>query len=105
MNQNQFSTTQLKEIWTQSCADLQTQLTPAVYTTWIATNPLTQLELLDANRAIGTITCPTAFHATNLKKNLYTQIRSTLEKSTNLSIDLQFVVGTINSNNEKQNSK
>lgn len=85
---------QVKSIWQQVCNDLQTQLTPAVYNTWIISNPLSHVQTTeDGLKAYGTITCPTAFHATNLKKNLYGQLKSSLEKYLQVATELEFVVG------------
>jgi chromosomal replication initiator protein len=89
-----FSETEVKTLWQQVCLDLQAQLTPAVYSTWIVSNPLTQVEINQAGVALATISCPTAFHATNLKRNLYTQLKLTLEKHLEKQVDLTFKVGS-----------
>ena len=89
-----LSESEIAEIWKASQAELQTQLTPAVFNTWIVSNPLTSLEFDSQNQALATITCPTAFHATNLKKNLYTQIKESLERQLNKTVEITFVVGT-----------
>ncbi len=87
---------EVKSIWQQVCTDLQTQLTPAVFSTWVLSNPLTHIQTSeDGLKAFGTITCPTAFHATNLKKNLYGQLRASLEKYLHLPTELDFRVGEI----------
>ncbi|MFZ5438312.1 MAG: chromosomal replication initiator protein DnaA [Patescibacteria group bacterium] len=81
------------KVWKASQESLKTQLTPAVFNTWIVSNPLTKVEVDQQNQALATITCPTAFHATNLKKNLYVQIKETLEKELNKAVELEFIVG------------
>ncbi len=85
-----------KKIWQQACAHLQLQLTPAVYSTWILSNPVTEIVFDDANRALVTITSPTAFHSTNLKKNLHMQIKTALDKATGRDVDITYRVGDIN---------
>ena len=65
---------QVKNIWAKACAQLEIQLSPAVYNTWIAANPLTQLQYGDNSTCLAIITSPTAFHSTNLKKNLHIPI-------------------------------
>lgn len=87
---------EVKSIWQQVCNDLQTQLTPAVFNTWVLSNPLTHIQTSDDGlKAFGTITCPTAFHATNLKKNLYAQLKSSLEKYIQLPTEIEFRVGEV----------
>lgn len=93
MSDHVFSDGEVVTLWKEVCADLQTQLTPAVFNTWIVSNPLSQVSINGANIAIAIISCPTAFHATNLKRNLYTQLKLTLEKHLEMPVDLSFKVG------------
>jgi chromosomal replication initiator protein len=88
-----LSISEVAEVWKASQESLKTQLTPAVFSTWIVSNPLTKVEIDQQNQALATITCPTAFHATNLKKNLYSQIKETLEKELNKTVEISFVIG------------
>lgn len=97
MSEHVFSAGEITSLWKEVCGDLQTQLTPAVYNTWILSNPLTQVSITEQQQAIAIISCPTAFHATNLKRNLYTQLKLTLEKHLMLPVDLSFKVGTTES--------
>ncbi len=91
---------QVKNVWQQVCSDLQTQLTPAVFSTWVLSNPLTSIEVSENNQTASCIiTCPTAFHATNLKKNLLNQIKSSLEKFLQIPITLEFKIGEVQSSN------
>ena len=64
-------TLSIQEIWHRACELLQLQLSSAVYNTWIVSNPLTQLHIQADNSYKAVITSPTAFHSTNLKKNLH----------------------------------
>ena len=93
MNPTLLSPQETQKIWQAACENLKTQLTPAYFSTWILTNPLVSLEKTDQNKALGTIVCSSGFHATNLKKNLYSQIKSSIEQVSNLSVDLNFKVG------------
>lgn len=88
-----LDSSEVMKIWKASQESLKTQLTPAVFSTWIVSNPLTKVEIDQQNQALATITCPTAFHATNLKKNLYSQLKETLEKEINKAVEIEFTVG------------
>lgn len=100
MSEHVFSAGEISTLWKEVCGDLQTQLTPAVYNTWILSNPLTHVTITEQNQAVAIISCPTAFHATNLKRNLYTQLKLTLEKHLMLPVDLSFKVGTVTTSQE-----
>jgi len=88
-----LDSSEVVKVWQASQESLKTQLTPAVFNTWIVSNPLTKVEVDQQNMALATITCPTAFHATNLKKNLYAQLKETLEKELNRTVEIEFVIG------------
>jgi chromosomal replication initiator protein len=90
---HQLSESEVQAIWAECCTQLQTKLTPAVFATWIGTNPLTQLELLGDSAARGVITSPTAFHANNVKKNLHTLIAQTLTEVVGRQIELEYRIG------------
>ncbi len=85
---------QVKEIWARACAQLEIQLSSAVFNTWIAANPLIKLEYGEDNTCLATISSPTAFHSTNLKKNLHISIKQILDKITGKSCDIQYIVGS-----------
>jgi chromosomal replication initiator protein len=85
---------EVAKIWSATQKELVNQLTPAVFNTWIVSNPLTKIEIDPQGGALATIVCPTAFHATNLKKNLYGQIKQALEKQLQKNIELSFIVGS-----------
>ncbi|MCA9368700.1 MAG: chromosomal replication initiator protein DnaA [Pseudomonadales bacterium] len=88
-----LTTAQVQQIWKQACAELQLQLSPAVYSTWIVSNPLTHMMFLDETQALATITSPTAFHSTNLKKNLHLQIKNALDKHTGRNCNIEYKIG------------
>ncbi len=87
------TTAQVQKIWKSVCAELQLQLSPAVYNTWIVSNPLTSLVFLDDTQALATITSPTAFHSTNLKKNLHLQIKHSLDIHTTRNCNIEYRIG------------
>lgn len=87
-----LSPDEVQQIWKQAQQDLKLQLSSAAFNTWILTNPLTEIEFLDRNRAKGVISTPTAFHAANLKKNLFSQLKTAVEKALNKQIELEFKV-------------
>ena len=86
---------EVKHLWEQACAQLQIQLSPAVYNTWIVSNPVTSLNYLENNKCLATITSPTAFHSTNLKKNLHLQIKQSLDKVVGKNCSVNYVVGSM----------
>lgn len=88
-----LTTAQVQKIWKSVCAELQLQLSPAVYNTWIVSNPLTNILFLDETEALATITSPTAFHSTNLKKNLHLQIKHALDKQTGRNCNIEYKIG------------
>lgn len=79
-------------VWNQYCTEMSTQVSPAVFNTWILSNPITEIAEFDTDARVS-ITCPTAFHATNLQKNLHIQIKSQLEKVLGKSCSIQYEVG------------
>lgn len=93
MQPEPLPTDQTKKIWQQTCAQLQLQLSPAVFNTWILSNPVTQVQFPDEGAAVATITSPSAFHATNLKKNLHDHLKSALEKIMQRQVEITYTVG------------
>jgi chromosomal replication initiator protein len=93
MTEYTLSSAEVKAIWEQVCAELATQLSPAVFSAWILSNPLTDLKI-DDQKAIAIITCPTAFHASNLKKNLSLQLTQALEKVIDKPVEFTIVIGS-----------
>lgn len=94
----------LEDIWQNYCQQIQGQLSPAVYNTWILSNPLTNVTFLDPQAAIVTITSPTAFHSTNLKKNFHEQIRQVFESVLERSCDVRYQVGEVNHQQRPRNT-
>jgi len=91
MTKTPLPTKEVQAIWQLACEDLKLQLTPAAFSTWVLTNPLTEIFVDSNNKATCVISTPTAFHATNLKKNLYAQLKTAIQKALNKPIiDLQF---------------
>lgn len=89
----ELSPAEVNAIWQQACAALQLQLSPAVFQTWIVSNPLTRLRYDEEQNLIGTLTCPTAFHATNIQKNLQPNISQALSDIIGQPPRLEFEVG------------
>lgn len=82
-----------REVWRQTCAQLQLQLSPAVFNTWIVANTLSELNEVSPTSLRGIIVSPTAFHSVNVKKNFYTQLQSSIKNVTGKEIELEFKVG------------
>lgn len=79
-------------VWNKTCSKLESQLSPAVFNTWILANPLTQV--VDQNSTlIATITSPTAFHSTNLKRNLNQQLTDAISQVVGKSVVIQYEIG------------
>jgi chromosomal replication initiator protein len=93
MSQQTYDSSTIAQIWQMAKVDLEASLSPAFFNTWIVPSPLTNIEIENDQKAIASITCMTAFHVTNLKNNLYTQIKDSLEKYINKPIELEFIVG------------
>jgi chromosomal replication initiator protein len=95
MSQNSRSLTpnEVAQIWQKTCEKLQQQLSPAVYNTWILSNPLTELTFGDTNSALATITSPSAFHSTNIKKNLHIPLKQALDSVVERNTNLIYIVG------------
>ncbi len=84
----------VQQIWKQVCADLELKVSPAVFNFWIVSNPLTKFEVINETQATATITCPTAFHATNIKKNLQSEIEAAIQRVTGKTATLLFEIGS-----------
>lgn len=93
MSQQTYDSQTIAQIWQMAKVDLEASLSPAFFNTWIVPSPLTDIRIENDQKAVASITCMTAFHVTNLKNNLYTQIKDSLEKYINKPIDLEFIVG------------
>ncbi len=92
MDTKTLDSKEVQQVWKQAREELKLQLSSAAFNTWVLTNPLTEIELLDHNKAKGVISTPTAFHATNLKKNLFSQLKAAIEKALNKQVELDFRV-------------
>lgn len=79
-------------VWNKTCSKLEGQLSPAVFNTWILANPLTQVIDQDST-FIATITSPTAFHSTNLKRNLNQQLTDAISEVVGKSVVIQYEIG------------
>lgn len=105
MSAHTFSDAQIKTIWKQVCAHLQLSLSPAVYNTWITSSPLTQLEPQEEGDLLATITSPTAFHASNLKKNLEPTIKDALQSVIKHPCKISYLVGSMGAWTETKTKK
>lgn len=93
MSHQAIPVNEVKVLWKQYCTHMQQVVSPAVYNTWILSNPFTQIELEDPDKAWVTIMSPTAFHSTNLKKNLHIQIKQVLDTILDRTSELKYQVG------------
>lgn len=88
-----LSTEEVVRVWKQTCKQLRTELSPAVYNTWIMANPATAIDFMESNQAVVTISSPTAFHSTNLKKNLDQQLSSSLARVLQADVEINYQIG------------
>lgn len=93
MHQVSSSDSTVQTVWKASCELLQQKLSPAVYNTWILANPLTDLSYEEPNTAHATITSPSSFHLTNLKKNLHTTLKEVLDETTGRDTTISYTIG------------
>ena len=92
MGSQSLPQSEVNKIWERARKKLKHQLSPAAYNTWILANPLTTITIKDSSSAQGTISTPTAFHATNLKKNLYSQLKNAIEQELDKDVELNFKI-------------
>jgi len=92
MSEQVYDAETIKQVWQMAKADLEASLSPAFYNTWIVPSPLTAIKIENDQKAIATISCMTGFHVANLKTNLYSQIKTALEKYINKPVEIEFVV-------------
>lgn len=108
MSEQVYDAETIKQIWQMTKVDLEASLSPAFFNTWIIPSPLTSIRIENDQKAIATISCMTAFHVTNLKSNLYAQIKNSLEKYINKPLEIEFVVTDLrqktNNNSFTQNT-
>lgn len=88
MSAQTLSQDEVRLIWTQVKEELKLKISPAAFNTWVVSNPLTEIEIVDQIRAKGVISSPSAFHATNLKKNLYSQLKTSIESIMQKQVEL-----------------
>jgi chromosomal replication initiator protein len=89
-----LSDIEVKQIWEQMCLDIKSDVSEAVFATWILNNPLTKIELMGNDDATCTFTSPTAFHSNNFKKNLGGKLINTLNTLLGRKPNLSFSIGT-----------
>lgn len=99
-----LSTAEITSFWKQYCVHIQQLLSPAVYNTWILSNPVTDIQFVGSDRATVIITSPTAFHATNLQKNLHTNIKQVFDSILSRSCTVEYQVGDASFRRPQQHS-
>ena len=93
MSEQIYDAQTTQQIWQMAKMDLEASLSPAIFNTWIVPSPLTEIKITDDLKATAVISCMTGFHVTNLKSNLYLQIKTSLEKYINKPLEIEFKVG------------
>ena len=83
-----------RTIWQQVCADLELQLTKAVFSTWIVTSALESFVLTGDDEAHAVLICPTGFHATNVQKNFLPYLQASFAKITGKTVTFDLKVGS-----------
>lgn len=93
MDNQSLSQPEITSLWKQYCVHIQQLLSPAVYNTWILSNPVTDIQFIGLDRATIIITSPTAFHSTNLRKNLHSNIKQVFDSILGRSCTVEYLVG------------
>lgn len=88
-----FSAEEVSTLRDQLCAQLELELSKAVFNTWILNNPLTSFEITGDTTAKATFSCPTAFHINNLQKLLSGSLKQKLDALSEKNCSLEFVIG------------
>lgn len=101
MSEQVYDLETVKQVWQMAKVDLEASLSPAFFNTWIVPSPLTSIKIENDQKATAVISCMTAFHVTNLKSNLYSQIKTALEKYINKPLEIEFVVTDLRQANKK----
>ncbi len=83
---------EVRLIWSQVKEEVKQKISPAAFNTWIVLNPLTSIEIIDQAKSKAIISSPSAFHATNLKKNLYSQLKTSIESALQKRVELEINV-------------
>ncbi len=99
MSEQVYDSETIKQVWQMAKVDLEASLSPAFFNTWIVPSPLTSIRIENDQQAIATISCMTGFHVTNLKSNLYSQIKTALEKYINKPLEIEFIVADLKRSN------
>ncbi len=102
MSEQVYDAETIKQVWQMTKLDLEASLSPAFFNTWIVPSPLTSIKIEDNQKAVATISCMTAFHVTNLRTNLYSQIKTALEKYINKPLEIEFIVTDLKQNLDKK---
>ena len=105
MSEQVYDSETVKQVWQMAKVDLEASLSPAFFNTWIVPSPLTSIRIENDQQAIATIACMTGFHVTNLKSNLYSQIKTALEKYINKPLEIEFVVTDLRQPANNKNKK
>jgi chromosomal replication initiator protein len=82
----------VREVWQTACAQLEIELSQGAFSTWILSSPLTNLTIQN-NKIIATITSPSGFLATNLKKGFGFHIQKVLSSILDQKVEVEFRVG------------
>ncbi|MDQ5950743.1 MAG: chromosomal replication initiator protein [Patescibacteria group bacterium] len=93
MDNQSLEQSEITSLWKQYCVHIQQLLSPAVYNTWILSNPVTDIQFIGLDRATIIITSPTAFHSTNLRKNLHSNIKQVFDSILGRSCTVEYLVG------------
>lgn len=92
MANGNYNREKVTQIWQQAKELLQAQLSPAAFNTWILANPLVEILAINDQLLHCVFATPTAFHATNLKKNLYAQLQQALATILQQDVELEFTI-------------
>lgn len=88
----ELSRAEVKEIWQTVCAQLELELSPGVFSTWILPSPLTSVELTH-NKAKVTLSSPSGFLSTNLNSKFGAYLKRVLTSVIDQPVEINYQVG------------
>lgn len=94
----QLTQVEVKEIWKQACAQLELELSSAVYNTWIVANPVVEISSNETH-IVATVASPSAFHSTNFKTKLGHHLVRVLSGVLDKQVEIIYVIGDPNHTN------
>lgn len=91
----------IESTWKAVVAELELSLSPAYFSTWIKPLSLASLEKTGETELLATILCPSAYHEQSIKSRYQDQIKRCLDRVTQKSVSVAYVLGKDTTPNTK----